>query len=43
MGRMAISLLTRIVEGQRLEALQVELATRLIVRESTGQAPRGPL
>ncbi|HEY3185175.1 MAG TPA: LacI family DNA-binding transcriptional regulator [Gaiellaceae bacterium] len=43
MGRMAISLLTRIVEGQRLEALQVELATRLIVRESTGQAPRSPL
>lgn len=35
MGRMAVSLLTRLIDGQRLEALKIELATRLIVREST--------
>ena len=35
MGRMAVSLLTRLIEGQRVEALRVELATRLVVREST--------
>ena len=35
MGRIAVSLLTRLLEGQRLEALHVELATRLVVREST--------
>jgi LacI family transcriptional regulator len=34
MGRMAVSLLTRQLESQRLEALHVELATRLVVRES---------
>jgi LacI family transcriptional regulator len=38
MGRMAVSLLTRLLDGQRLEALRVELATRLIVRRSTGPA-----
>ncbi len=36
MGRMAVSLLTRLLENQRFEALHVELATRLIVRGSTG-------
>jgi LacI family transcriptional regulator, galactose operon repressor len=36
MGRMAVSLLTRILEGQRLEAVRVELGTRLIVRGTTG-------
>ena len=35
MGRMAVSLLLRLIEHQRVEALNVELATRLIVREST--------
>jgi LacI family transcriptional regulator len=35
MGRMAVSLLTRLLEGQRLEAVRVELGTRLIVRDST--------
>ncbi len=39
MGRMAVSLLLRLIEHQRVEALNVELATRLIVREST--APPG--
>jgi len=39
MGRMAVSLLTRLLGNQRLEALHVELATRLIVRESTAAPP----
>jgi LacI family transcriptional regulator len=36
LGRMGVSLLIRILEGQRVEALRMELATRLVVRESTG-------
>ena len=39
MGRMAASLLTRLLEKQRVEALRLELSTRLVVREST--APPG--
>jgi LacI family transcriptional regulator len=35
MGRMAVSLLTRLLDGQRLEALRVELGTKLVVRDST--------
>jgi len=35
MGRMAVSLLMRLLEGQRFETLHVELATRLVVRDST--------
>jgi len=35
MGRIAVSLLTRLLENQRLEALHVELGTRLVVRDST--------
>jgi LacI family transcriptional regulator len=35
MGRIAVSLLLRLLDNQPLEALHVELATRLIVREST--------
>jgi LacI family transcriptional regulator len=35
MGRMAVSLLMRLLERQRFETLHVELATRLVVREST--------
>jgi LacI family transcriptional regulator len=38
MGRMAVSLLIRLIENQRFEALRVELATKLVVRDST--APR---
>ena len=38
LGRTAVSLLNRLIEGQRIEALRVELSTRLIVRESTGPA-----
>jgi LacI family transcriptional regulator len=35
MGRMAVSLLLRQLDQQRLEALRVELATKLVVRGST--------
>jgi LacI family transcriptional regulator len=35
LGRMGVSVLTRVLEGQRIDALRVELATRLVVREST--------
>jgi LacI family transcriptional regulator len=37
MGRMAVSLLTRLLDGQSFEALHVELATRFIVRGSTAR------
>jgi LacI family transcriptional regulator len=40
MGRMAVSLLIRILENQRLEALHIELQTRLIVRGSTTRVPQ---
>ncbi len=39
MGRMAVSLLLRLIENQRVESLSIELATRLIVRESTAPPP----
>ena len=39
LGRTAVSLLNRLIDGQTIEALRVELATRLIVRESSGPAP----
>lgn len=35
MGRTAVSLLTRLLDRQRFETLHVELATRLVVRDST--------
>jgi LacI family transcriptional regulator len=38
MGRLAVSLLIRLMERQRLDALHVELATELVVRDSTGPA-----
>jgi LacI family transcriptional regulator len=40
MGRIAVSLLIRLLERHRLDALHVELATELIVRGSTGPMPR---
>jgi LacI family transcriptional regulator len=40
MGRMAVSLLIRLLEGHQVEARPVELATDLIVRASTGPAPK---
>ncbi|MEU4421859.1 LacI family DNA-binding transcriptional regulator [Actinoplanes sp. NPDC024001] len=39
MGRMAVNLLLRMLGGHHLEALHVELATELVVRDSTGRAP----
>jgi LacI family transcriptional regulator len=39
MGRMAVSLLIRLLDGHQVDALHVELATDLIVRGSTGPAP----
>jgi LacI family transcriptional regulator len=39
MGRMAVSLLTRLLDRHELEALHVELATELIVRGSTAPPP----
>ncbi|MFI5691459.1 LacI family DNA-binding transcriptional regulator [Kribbella sp. NPDC051586] len=39
MGRMAVSLLTRLLDHHELEALHVELATELIPRASTSSAP----
>ena len=40
MGRMAVSLLLRLIENQRLEGMNVELQTRLVVRESTAPPRR---
>jgi LacI family transcriptional regulator len=39
MGRIAVSLLLRLLNRHRLDALHVELATDLIIRDSTGPAP----
>src|SRR6476619_3202462 len=39
MGRTGVSLLMRLLEGQRFETLHVELATRLVVRDSTAPPP----
>ena len=39
LGRMAVSLLLRVLENQRHDALRIELATKLVVRESTA-SPR---
>jgi LacI family transcriptional regulator len=38
MGRMAVSLLVRLLDGHQVDALHVELATELIVRGSTAPA-----
>jgi LacI family transcriptional regulator len=40
MGRMAVSILMRLLDKQRLETLRVELGTRLVVRGSTGPPSR---
>jgi LacI family transcriptional regulator len=39
MGRTAVTMLMRQLDGQSHEALSMELETRLMVRESTGPAP----
>jgi LacI family transcriptional regulator len=41
MGRTAVNLLRRLIDGQRVETLHVDLGTRLVVRDST--APPGPI
>ncbi len=38
MGRMAVSLLMRTLERHTVDTLHIELATRLVVRDSTGPA-----
>ncbi|HEY4411875.1 MAG TPA: LacI family DNA-binding transcriptional regulator [Gaiellaceae bacterium] len=40
MGRTAVTLLLRMIERRRIEALRVELATRLVERRSTGPIRR---
>ncbi|MCZ4119806.1 LacI family DNA-binding transcriptional regulator [Streptomyces sp. H39-S7] len=42
MGRMAASLLMRLLERHTVDTLHVELATQLIVRDSTGPVPLSP-
>ena len=42
MGRMAVSLLLRLVARQAVDALHVSLATELVVRGSTAQPPSPP-
>jgi LacI family transcriptional regulator len=39
MGRTAVSLLVRLLEQQSVETLSIQLATRLVIRESTAPAP----
>lgn len=39
MGRMAVALLVRLLQHQRIDALHIELETKLIVRESTAPPP----
>ncbi len=41
MGRLAVSLLIRLMEHQRLDALHIELATELVIRDSTGPVASG--
>jgi LacI family transcriptional regulator len=40
-GRMAATLLTRMIDGQKVDPIRLELGARLIVRDSTAPAPRG--
>jgi LacI family transcriptional regulator len=42
MGRTAVTMLMRQLDGHAHEALSMELQTRLVVRESTGPAPSKP-
>ncbi len=39
LGRTGVSLLGRLIEGQRVDALRMELSTTLVVRDSTGPVP----
>ncbi|QMU67421.1 LacI family DNA-binding transcriptional regulator [Streptacidiphilus sp. P02-A3a] len=42
MGRLAVSLLTRLLEGHTVDTLHIELATQLLPRASTGAVPGPP-
>ncbi|HEU5385498.1 MAG TPA: LacI family DNA-binding transcriptional regulator [Streptosporangiaceae bacterium] len=42
LGRTAVSLLLRLIEDRRLEPLRIELATRLVIRDSTASPPGRP-
>jgi len=42
MGRTAVSLLVRLLARQPFETLHIELATRLVIRESTAPPPHTP-
>ena len=37
---MGVSLLIRLIDGQRVDALRMELSTKLVVRESTAPPRR---
>jgi LacI family transcriptional regulator len=39
LGRTGVSLLIRLIEGARVDALRMELSTKLVVRESTAPPP----
>ncbi|HEX3806434.1 MAG TPA: LacI family DNA-binding transcriptional regulator [Gaiellaceae bacterium] len=39
MGKLAVALLARLLAGEQPDALQLELATELVIRESTAPAP----
>ncbi|HEX6761465.1 MAG TPA: LacI family DNA-binding transcriptional regulator [Gaiellaceae bacterium] len=39
LGRTGVSLLTRLLDGQRVDALRMELSTKLVIRESTAPPP----
>jgi LacI family transcriptional regulator len=41
MGRVAVSLLQRLIDRRRLDATRLELSTSLVVRESTAPPPAG--
>ena len=38
LGRTAVAMLNRLVDGRQTESLHIELATQLVIRESTGPA-----
>ena len=41
MARLGVELLLRLIAGREIHTLRIELATELVVRASTGPAPRG--
>jgi LacI family transcriptional regulator len=41
MGRMAVTALMRVLDGHTAEALHIELATELVIRDSTAPPSSG--